>query len=380
MYKIINKKKLLATIVLDSIGKALFFIPRLFRTPRPLPPSSLRSILVIRTAYIGDVVMTLPILGPLKQRYPEARITFLTSRSSKPMLQNNPYVDEILTYDAFWFHKTGVAAWLRFISSIREKHYDLVIEARADIRDIALLVSFCKARYKVSYGVGGGAYLLTHEVPYPGLTHKVDYHLNLVAYLDCSLERVDGGIFLQEEELLSAEEVLAESGVDGSFIAVHPGSRLFLKRWPLDRCAALCDTIIEKYQVPVVFVGAPAETEMVDSIEKMMTHKPVSLAGRLSLRELAAVLERADLFICNDSAPMHIAAAVKTKTVAIFGPSKSDETGPYDVVCRVVENGMDCRKSCDESHCRHERYHACMQGITTEDVMSSVDALMTHST
>jgi ADP-heptose:LPS heptosyltransferase len=294
-------------------------------------------------------------------------------------LQNNPFIDDIIVYDAFWFYGTGLASWFNFVRSIRQKQYDLIIEARADIRDIALLVSFCKARYKVSYGVGGGSYLLTHVVPYPGLTHKVDYHLNLASYLGCSLDNIGGGIFLQDTEKMAVAKLLANEGVSGTFIAVHPGSRLFLKRWPLERCASLCDTMIQRYGVPVVFVGAPAETEMVDSIEEMMTRKPLSLAGRLSLRELAAVLERAELFVCNDSAPMHIAAAVKTKTVAIFGPSKSHETGPYDVVCKVVERDMACRKSCDESRCRFEQYHACMTSITEADVLSSVHELMTHS-
>ena len=377
MYKIINKKKLVVTAVLDSIGKILFFFPRLFLTKRELPPGNLKSILVIRTAYIGDVVMTLPILKPLKKRFPEAEISFLTSRSAAPLLQNNPNVDETIVYDAFWFYSSNLAHWFRFIRAIRKKRYDLVIEARADIRDIALVVFFCKAGYKVSYGIGGGSYLLTHEVPYPGLTHKVDYHLNLVSYLGCSLEHSEGGICLRDTERQLVGEVLADNGVKHSFIAVHPGSRLFLKRWPLDRCAALCDKLIETYQKPLVFVGAPAETELVESILNVMTHKPVSLAGKLSLRELAAVLERAEVFVCNDSAPMHIAAAMKTKTVAIFGPSKSKETGPYNTICRVVERDLACRSSCDESRCRARQFHACMVKITEEDVFSAVSELIT---
>ena len=108
----------------------------------------------------------------------------------------------------------------------------------------------------------------------------------------------------------------------------------------------------------------------------MMTHDSVSLAGRICLREVAAVIEMAAVFICNDSAPMHIAAAMGTATVTIFGPSKSLETGPYGVLCRVVEKEMSCRNSCDESHCLSTHHHACMVDISQQDVMRAVGEIL----
>lgn len=376
MYKIINKKKLIATVILDTLGKLAFAIPKLFFRPQPIRPEQIRSILVVRTAYVGDVVMTLPILKALKAKFPQAGITFLTSRSALPLLENIPSLDAVLAYDPFWFYKTGFAAWFDFIRKLRRQRFDLVIEARADIRDLALIVFFCRARYKVSYAVGGGAYLLTHVVDYPGLTHKVDYHLHIASYLGCSLTELDSGLYLSAAEIERGQQTLVDKGVAGSFIVVHPGSRLFLKRWPLLRCAALCDELIEKYQRPIVFVGAPSEIEIVETIQAAMHHETVSLAGRISLRELAAVLGKADVFICNDSAPMHIAAAMQTPTVAIFGPSKSRETGPYGVVCRVVEKEMVCRTSCDENSCRFASFHACMEQITVSQVMSAAAELL----
>ncbi len=376
MYKIINKKKLIATIILDTVGKILFAIPRFFVKPEKIAPERVQTILIIRTAYIGDVVMTLPMLKVLKNKFPNARITFLTSKAAQPLLNNNPYVDEILSYDPFWFYKTGILSWLRFIKKIRQRRFDLVIEARADIRDLALIVFFCKAHYKISYDIGGGGYLLSHVVPYPGLTHKVDFHLHLASYLGCSLDNIDGGLYLKENEQQAGFDILTEEGVDGAFIAVHPGSRLILKRWPLDRCAHLYDELIEVYNMPIVLLGSPGEIAIVETIQRMMKHDSVSLAGRVGLRDITAVIEKATVFICNDSAPMHIAAAMGTATVAIFGPSKSFETGPYDVLCRVVENEMSCRNSCDESHCLSSHFHACMDNISQQDVMRAVGEIL----
>jgi lipopolysaccharide heptosyltransferase II len=376
LYKIINKKKLLATVILDACCKLLFAVPNAFRRPGQIDPEQINSILIVRTAYIGDVVMTLPIIKLLKAKIPQARITFLTSHSALPLLANNPHLAAVLAYDPFWFYKTGLRDWLRFLPKLRDKHYDLVIETRADIRDLALIAFFCKARYKLSYAVGGGASLLSHVVDYPGLTHKVDYHLHLASYLGCRLDDLDGGLYLSAEELLHGQSILAAQGVTGQFIAVHPGSRLFLKRWPLPRCAELCDKLASRYRLPIVFVGAAGEIPLVEHIQAAMAHDTISLAGQLSLRELAALLRRATIFICNDSAPMHIAAAMRTATVAIFGPSKSRETGPYGVVCRVVEKEMACRITCDESHCQFSRFHACMEDISVDMLLTAVNQLL----
>jgi len=364
---------LIATIILDLIGKIVFAIPNLLKRSDKISSKKIHSILIIRTAYIGDVVMTLPILKVLKKKFPQAHITFLTSKASQPLLENNPYVDETIAYDPFWFYNNTFTEWFSFIRRLRRQRFDLVIEARSDIRDLALIVFFCKARYKISYAVGGGAYLLSHVVPYPGLMHKVKFHLNLAAYLGCATDNIDGGLYLSKKEQKHSLDILLEKGLEGPFIAVHPGSRLFLKRWPLSRCARLYDHLIETYEMPIVLLGAPSEISLVKSIQNSMTHDSISFAGSINLRELAALSSRASIFICNDSAPMHIAAAVGTPVVAIFGPSKSVETGPYSAMCHTVEKNMPCRTTCDESHCLSDCYHACMDGITQNDVMDAVE-------
>jgi ADP-heptose:LPS heptosyltransferase len=160
------------------------------------------------------------------------------------------------------------------------------------------------------------------------------------------------------------------------FLCVHPGSRLPLKKWPSEKYATLYDKIIKRYGIPLVILGSEQEREMVRSIVDGMKYRPIALAGKLSLRELAGIVSQSALFICNDSAPMHIAAAMKTPTVAIFGPSKSCETGPYGEKCWVVEKDFPCRFTCDESVCKHKVYQACMNAVTPEDVLSAVKKLI----
>ena len=376
MYKIINKKKRIATALADVIGNVVFGAQRFFRKQGEIPRPEIRNILVIRTAYIGDVVMTLPILKPLRELFPGARISFLTSTGAVEVLENNPFVDEVIAYDPFWFYRTPKGVYWKFITGMRSRTFDLVIEARADIREILLLAWPLKARFRLSYDVGGGGYMLTHRVPYPGLRHKVEYHLDLVRFLGYEGTGLEWGVYLSEGEQTRVDAILAHHGIRLPFIAVHPGSRLALKRWPPKRYAEACDALTEKYGMPIVVFGAAGERMLVEEMAAHMRNKPILLVGEVSLREMAGVLSRAALFLCNDSAPMHIAAAMHTPTVAVFGPSKSVETGPYGAGHRVVEKNFPCRSGCDENTCGNERYNACMDDIAVRDVFEAAEELL----
>lgn len=377
MYKIINKKKLFATVCADIIG-TLLFLPKVLgrRRAGEVAPEDIKNILVIRTAYIGDVVMTLPLLQPLKKRFPNARLTFLTAPGSVPVLENNPYVDEVISYAPFWFYPTPKGNYWPFRKQLKKRAFDLVIEARADIRELLLLVLPIKAKYKVSYGVGGGSYLLSHVVPYVKLKHKVDYHLDIARYLGGEIGDIEWGIYTSQAEEDAVELLLKNKDLQAPFFAAHPGSRLELKRWGAEKCAALYDRLIVEYKVPLVIFGTEQEADLVDAIRAKMSQPSINLTGQVNLRIMAAIIGKSAIFICNDSAPMHIAAAMKTPTVAIFGPSKSKETGPYGTQCQVVEKDFPCRFTCDENSCNHQRYNACLEDIDPADVVAAVHRLL----
>lgn len=376
-YRIINRKKKVFTLLTDFAGYALWAPINLFKR-RNKPLSDITEILVIRTAYIGDVIMTLPILKPLKVLYPDAKITFLTSSSARDVLLNNPYIDAIITYDAFWFYpgnfRAAVKDYFKFLKILRSKTYDLVIEARADIRDILLLAYVSKSRYRVSYRAGGGGYLLTHVVPYEKIKHRIDYHLDIIRHLGGRNDTIEWGMYLDAEEKKAVDSFLTQEGIHRKdlLVGIHPGSRKKLKAWFPDRFAALADSIIKEYGAQVIFTGSPEEKEFIEGIRMKMDHKAVNLAGKTNLRLLSGIIEKLDLFICNDSAPLHIASAMKTPTVAIFGPSKSKETGPYGNTHRVVEKDFPCRFGCDEDVCNHSVYKECMEKIEVADALEAV--------
>ncbi|KXX63603.1 glycosyltransferase family 9 protein [Marichromatium gracile] len=371
-YKIVNARKRRLTRLADLIGATLSLPWRRWRRARPLDPAEVREILLIRTLYLGDVMMTVPMLRPLRERFPGARITLLTAAGAAPLLEGNPDLDALITYDPFWFSdRSGPLDYLRWRWRMRRRRFDLVIEARADIREILMLVRPLRATHKVSYGVGGGAWMLTRVVPYPGVRHKVEYHLDLCRALGCRVEGVHWDVHHSAAERAALQRLLAEQGVTAPFVAVHPGSRLALKRWPAARYAALVERVARRLGLAVVVLGAPGERALVAEVVGAGGPRVHDLSGRLGLRAMAALLREARVLVCNDSAPMHLAAAVGTPALALFGPSSSVETGPYGLGHRVVEvAGLWCRAECDEHGCRHPERQWCMRQLGVDQVFA----------
>ncbi|MCG6552806.1 MAG: glycosyltransferase family 9 protein [Candidatus Magnetominusculus sp. LBB02] len=383
-YKIINRKKYIATAAADALGGALYAPFKLFRRHREIDPALINAILVVRTAYIGDVIMTLPLLKPLRERFPNADISFLTSQTAAAVLETNPYINDIITFDPLWFYPRGNngknnnnTKYFELIRRLKRRRFDLVIEARGDIREILFLIKPLAARYKVSYDIGGGGFLLTHVVPYAGLKHKVEYHLDINRYLGCPVSSdIEWGIYLTKEEKANIRKLLRDNNIKRPFAAVHPGARIPLKQWTLKKYAALYDMMATTLGLSTVITAAEKDAVFVREVLKLMKTRPVDLTGRLTLRELAGLLSEALLFVSNDSAPMHIAASMGVPVVALFGPSKSIETAPYGNLHRVVEMDFPCRYTCDENSCNHERFHACMEAVEVEDVLAAIKDLL----
>ena len=372
-YRIVNRRKRWAVMAADLGGRILTAPARLLKRPPAFDPSKVRSILVIRTAYIGDVIMTLPMLAPLKRLCPDARLTFLTAPASASLLRGHPHVDEVLEYSPHWFYPTPRSDYHEFKRELRNRSFDLVIEARADIRDIALLMRPLEATYKVSYAVGGGGFLLTHVVPHPRINHRVEYHLDIARFLGAEVDPMnpEWGLEPTREEAAAVDEALERAGVRRPFFCIHPGSRAPLKQWETSKYAALADALVERTAMDCVLLGAPAESDYVKEIISRMRAPAHDLAGAFDLRRLMALFTRTRLLVCNDSAPMHLAAAMATPTVALFGPSKPDQTGPWNPEAEVVARPFPCRPACDETTCTWPEYNACMRSIEVDEVLAA---------
>jgi lipopolysaccharide heptosyltransferase II len=376
-YKIINRKKRVLTRMADMIGYALWH-PLTFFRAKGMPPEAVKEILVVRTAYIGDAVMTLPMLRPIKGLFPNAKITFLTCKGAEDIVRSNPYVHSVIGHDVFWFYRHGTfLSYLRLLRGLRKRSFDLVIEARGDIRDIFLIAYLSGARHRVSYSCGGGGFLLTDIVPFKGIRHKVEYHLDIARHLGGDVNAIDWGVCPGKRHEAMAEGLLRGTDRGRALtIAIHPGGRKPLKSWAKGSYARLADRLSVEYMARVFFTGSLEDKALIDDIIGNMSAEAISLAGKTDLLTLSALLKRIDLLITNDSSVLHVASAMGAPTVAVFGPSKSVETGPYRNAHRVVEKDFQCRYSCDEDRCRNGSNNGCMKAIGVGDVMDAVKEVL----
>jgi heptosyltransferase-2 len=379
---IVNRKKRIAAAVVDTIGRILFFLFVPKRIGRELP-GDVRSILAVRLAYIGDVVLTIPALKPLAQTFPEAEIVFVTSSSAREVFEENPYVDEVITYNAPWFYPSRklsiVRQWLKIIRTLRERRFDMAIDFRGDLRNISFLVFPSGARYKVGYDITGGGYLLDRVIPCRAKKHKVEFHLDIVRELaEDKIQPDMMNLYPTDSDREKTGNMLHRVGIGAGdvVIGLHPGGRVPLKSWAPSRYATLADLLIEKYHVKIVVTGGPNEVALADRVLAGMKGDGVNMAGVLSLRQLQVLLRRVNLFVTNDTAVLHIASGVNTPTVAIFGPSEVWDTGPLSEANKVVMRPMKCRETCDTYRCNNKDYHACLRSIQPAEVMRACEALI----
>jgi len=378
-YKIVNKRKSLIVKNTDRLLKAASVLGIFkfgIRDALTDNQTRIKRILLIRLAYIGDVVLTLPVIEALANSFPNAQIDFLTSNYAAPLLKNYPNLHNILEYNASWFYGNRRSSPVgSVIETIRSNKYDLGIDFRGDIRNIYYCMWRPSIPRRLSYSSGGGRELLTHCVEWHQVKHKVEFHLDILRNIGIDTDHTDPKIFLTETEVESAGRLLASKlpGNTEPILAIHPGARLELKRWPVERFCDLVQTIRKQNLGAVVLVGSQNEID-ISRVIKQTAGVSVDLTGQLSIRELAAVLKQCECLVCHDSAPMHIAAAVGTKVVALFGPSRPLETAPCGTGHQIIEGDCPKKDFCDENKCDQD--WECIQSISMDKVINGCVRLL----
>jgi ADP-heptose:LPS heptosyltransferase len=377
-YKIINRRKRNLVWIADKLADAAAHFGLIPRSEPSVPfdKKTINNILIVRLAYIGDVVMTMPVIKPLAEAFPGAAIDFLTSRAAAPLLVNHPHLRNVVEFDAPWFYskQNGSDGTVAIVRKLKASHYNLGIDFRGDIRNIFHCLYQPGIRFRLSYTSGGGGALLTHPVAWERLQHKVEYHLDLLRKTGIPAARTNPGIYFTGSELDQARNML--DSIPGcrqkTPVMVHPGARLPLKKWPATHFADVIRKIQENDLGPVILLGAPGSGMGHDISERA----PVSadLTGVLSIRQMAALMSLGRMVICHDSGPMHIAAAAGAKVIALFGPSRPIETAPSGEGHSIIEAPCELKDDCDENTCRRSP-EGCMAKIPVDAVYRQVKRL-----
>jgi 3-deoxy-D-manno-octulosonic-acid transferase/heptosyltransferase-1 len=337
------------------------------------------NILIVKLSAIGDVIHTLPSLAALRRCYPQAHISWVVEEAAADLLLDHPMLDRVLvSRRKSWVRdlregrdRTAVLHEIGgFLRTLRDRPYEIVIDFHGLLKS-AILVYLSRGRRKLGYDSlqEGSGLILNEKIPEDMGKHAVERYLDFPRHLGCDTSRPEFPIALQDAHFKRVRELLAAKTVDTTrgFVAVSPVAYWETKLWDETKFAAVCDRIVRELGLPVVFTGESPEGP-ISRIRSLMQAPSASAAGETSLRELAALYKKAAVLLTTDSGPMHLAAAVGTPVVALFGPTSPERTGPYGEGHVVIRKNMDCspcfRKACDTLE--------CMKAISVEDVFEAV--------
>ncbi len=351
----------------------------------PIRLDGARRILLVKPSALGDVVHALPVVATLKRRYPDIPLDWLIEEEAAPLVAGHPGVtDFVVSGRRRWQRQlrrpSQAGATLRelraFVGAMRRRRYDAVLDLQGLIKS-ALYVAAAGVPLRIGLSDcrEGSRWVLTHRVPVPPQpVHAVERYLALAAAVDACEAVRDFTIPLTESDREAASAFLAD--VPRPCVVLHPAARWETKLWEVERWRDLA-VAMAATGLGVVFTGSAADTPLVAAMCAGLTPAPRSLAGRLSLKHLAAVLERADLMITVDSGPMHVAGAMGTRVLALFGPTDPARTGPLGSG-RVLQRPLPC-SPCLRRRCRIADTRRCMRDLEVNEVVAAAAELLARS-
>ena len=361
------------------------------------------NILIVKLSAIGDVIHTLPSLAVLRRCYPDADITWVVEEAAADLLAGHPDLNRVIV--------SGRKRWLNelrrgqdtaplremrsFLRDLRRRPYDLVIDFHGLLKS-AVIVLLSGGKRKLGYDslqeLSGLFY--NEKIPEKMGKHAVDRYLDFVRHVAgksgvaCLAATPEFRITVGEKEKRRVAALLEENSAilttrekdggdrrsggreEGRFVVVNPVAFWETKLWQEEKFAELCNRLREELGIGIVLTGG--ESAPLERICRKMRTKAVNLGGRTTLRELACIYREAALLVTTDSGPMHLAAAVGTPIVALFGPTDPARTGPYGPGQRIIRKGLSC-SPCFRKRCETPR---CMTDISVEEVFTAVKEML----
>lgn len=338
-----------------------------------------KKILIVRTDRIGDVLLSTPVIKVLRDNFPSAHIAVMVSPYARDILEGNPHLDEVIIYDKDSQHRSWKTS-MRFAGSLREKKFDLAIILHPTNR-AHLITFFAGIPRRVGYDRKLG-FLLTDRIKHRkqlGEKHELEYSLDLIRYL--GIEPKDKTTFMpiKSESEKWVGLILGQAGIKETdrLLAVHPGASCISKLWPTERFAEIADRMADKYGFKILIVAGPNDANLAGKVAGGIHCKAVNLAGKTSVSQLASVFKRCSLLISNDSGPVHIAAAVGTPVIAIFGRNQKGLSprrwGPIGEKSHFLHTENGCLE-CLAHNCT--RGFACIMAISVEEVLKTAESIL----
>lgn len=337
-------------------------------------------LLIVMPNWFGETLFATPFLSALRRARPRAVIAAMGVPRCQDVLAHNPTLNEFVRYEEEGAHRSLAAKW-RLACLLRARRFETAVILRRSLSR-ALLLAMAGIPRRIGFDHWKSRWVLTDRIAPPGAsTHKAASYLRLLEPLGITQREAPAyAYYPSDEERNEAAALLREAGLEGRpFIVLHPGANWAHKQWPAERFAQLGERFARAGTHVVVLTGSPEDAGLIRAIRQHMPTQAVVLAGRTSLRQLAACLARAGLVVSNDTGVLHIACALTRPVVALYGPTSPAITGPLsDPASTVVIHHADC---CPRIPCLDPRHPGSpgMASITVEEVYAAARKLLNQT-
>jgi lipopolysaccharide heptosyltransferase I len=340
--------------------------------------------LIIKPSSLGDVVQALPVLTALKEAHPGAHVAWLVDRRFADVLTGHPRLDEVILFDRKRFARIGrslavAAEFAQFLADLRQRRFTTVLDLQGLARSgVLALATGAPARvgFRAARELAPLFYTLAVPTP-PRDMHAIDRYLLLAARVGLAAPRATDHLPVSLQAQAGVRSRLAAEGVGAQepLLVACADARWETKQWPPERFADVLRRVAAETGARPVLVGSGTGAEAINrAIAAALNGRALDLTNRTTLKELVAVIAEARAMVTNDSGPMHVAAAVGTPVVAVFGPTHPGRTGPYGPGHRVLTAPAACRP-CYRERCRYAggvRALECMDRVTADEVAAAL--------
>jgi heptosyltransferase-1/heptosyltransferase-2 len=333
----------------------------------------MKNILVVSVNWLGDVIFSLPVYQSIKDNYPDARVTAFCVPRVKEVLGLCPHIDEIMVYDEKGKERSFLRR-LAFVVKLRKKKFDTVFILRPSFSRACLMWA-AGIPQRIGFGKPSASWPLTlaGNMPDPRTTHRSDIYSHLLTVAGLRLADRVSRLLLSAAQKDAARSFLQSRGLpqDGAYVVLNTGGNWDLKQWPAASFALLAQRLVKETKYKIVLPGAPSDRARANDIASSLGRSAIVVAGETDIPLLAAIMSGAAMVISADSGPLHLASALGVATVAIFGPTRPELTGP-----RGTGRGVVLQKStgCNRAACYYLECsdNICMKQVSVDDVFSSV--------
>ena len=326
-----------------------------------------RRILIVKPSALGDIVHTLPVLHALKRGFPEARIDWVVAHGLHTFLEGHPLIHRLWVIKKDEWKKLGrlgqtLAEINRLRTDLKNQKYDVCIDLSGLFRS-GLITGFSRAPIRLGFKESdeGSPFFYTHKIHGSMQIHAIDRYLGLARFLGCPTDEIVYPFAPYDPDPPICRDL------PEAYIVVSPSAGKPANRWPAGKFGELA----ARLPLPVVVIASGAEADIAAETVAHARGNAVSIAGKTGLKDLLAVIQRARFFICNDTGPMHMAAALKVPVFAIFGPANPIRTGPYGSIHTVIQQDFPCAPCYAKHPCTRYDFR-CMETLDVETVFRRI--------